>query len=174
MPYASKTWLTLRIGAHRAHIALNELGLPFEEVIIDLDTPRSPEYLAINPRGLVPTLKFNDHIIPESGIVSQFLVDAYPSHLLPPSNTVEGALRRAKIAFFVDAFFAKFQSPLMKFTFGKSEEEAQAGVEAAVAGLVKEVEPLLADAQPFFGGAEKLTLAEVETPPSPNMRDCIG
>jgi glutathione S-transferase len=164
------TWLTPLIGAHRAHIALNELGLPFEEVIIDLDTPRSPEYLAINPRGLVPTLNFNGHIIPESGIVSQFLADAYPSHLLPPSNTVEGALRRAKIAFFVDAFFSKFQGPLAKFTFGKSEEEALAGVEAGVAGLVKEVEPLLADAKPFFGGAEKLTLAEVRLPRHARLR----
>lgn len=26
--------------AHRAHIVLEELGLPFEETIIDLDTPR--------------------------------------------------------------------------------------------------------------------------------------
>lgn len=26
--------------AHRAHITLEELGLPFEEVLIDLNTPR--------------------------------------------------------------------------------------------------------------------------------------
>jgi len=35
--------------AHRAHIALKELGLPYEEVIIDLDTPREAWYLKINP-----------------------------------------------------------------------------------------------------------------------------
>lgn len=35
--------------AHRAHIALEELGLPFEEVIIDLTKPREPWYLKINP-----------------------------------------------------------------------------------------------------------------------------
>ena len=32
--------------AHRAHITLEELGLPFEETIIDLDTPR-PQWSAI-------------------------------------------------------------------------------------------------------------------------------
>lgn len=37
--------------AHRAHIALEELGLSFEETIIDLDTPRPQWYLDINPRG---------------------------------------------------------------------------------------------------------------------------
>lgn len=35
--------------AHRAHIALKELGLPYEEVIIDLDTPREEWYLKVNP-----------------------------------------------------------------------------------------------------------------------------
>lgn len=148
-------------GAHRVHIALNELGIPYSEEIVDLDTPRTEAYLKINPRGLVPSLRFNDEIITESGIVSQFLADAYPSHLLPASNSVEGALRRARVAFFVDAFFSKFQAHLGKFVFAKTEADAQAGVEAAVAGLVKEVEPLLRDAAPFFGGAEKLTLAEV-------------
>lgn len=35
--------------AHRAHIALKELGLSYKEVIIDLDRPREPWYLEINP-----------------------------------------------------------------------------------------------------------------------------
>lgn len=35
--------------AHRAHIALRELKLPFEEVLIDLSVPREPWYLEINP-----------------------------------------------------------------------------------------------------------------------------
>ncbi|KAH8883146.1 thioredoxin-like protein [Thozetella sp. PMI_491] len=149
--------------AHRAHIALEELKVPFEEVIIDLDTPRTPEYLAINPRGLVPTISYNGTIIPESGIVAGFLTDQYPSHLVPASTDEGGALRRAKIAFFVDAYFSKFQSHLFKLFSVKSDDEATPLIENAVASLVKEVEPLLADAAPFFGGSDKLTLAEVLT-----------
>lgn len=43
--------------AHRAHIALKELQLPYEEVIIDLDKPREEWYLKVNPvRGLLPDL----------------------------------------------------------------------------------------------------------------------
>ncbi|KAL2127265.1 hypothetical protein VTI74DRAFT_11005 [Chaetomium olivicolor] len=149
--------------AHRAHIALEELKVPFEEVIIDLDTPRTPEYLKINPRGLVPALSYNGEIIIESAIVAQFLADAFPSHLVPPSNTPGGALRRARIALFVDAFISKFNSPLLSLYTAKSDEERNAGVEKALEGVVKEVEPLLADASPFFGGSDKLTLAEVLT-----------
>ena len=102
-------------------------------------------------------------MIPESGIVSQFLVDAYPSHLVPQTGSVEGALRRARIAFFVDAYFSKFQSHANKILYSKSDADIEASVTAALEGLVKEVEPLLADAKPFFGGSDKLTLAEVIT-----------
>lgn len=35
--------------AQRAHIALEELGIPFKEEIIDLDRPRDPWYLKVNP-----------------------------------------------------------------------------------------------------------------------------
>lgn len=35
--------------AHRAHIALKESGLDYEEVSIDLNVPREPWYLEINP-----------------------------------------------------------------------------------------------------------------------------
>ncbi|KAK4143569.1 thioredoxin-like protein [Dichotomopilus funicola] len=149
--------------AHRAHIALEELKIPFEEVIIDLDTPRTAEYLQINPRGLVPALSHNGEILIESGIVAQFLVDRYPSHLVPASNEPGGALRRARIGLFADAFFSKFQTPLFGLYSAKTEEEREAAVEKAVAGLVKEVEPLLADASPYFGGSDKITFAEVLT-----------
>lgn len=79
--------------AHRAHIALKELGLEYKEVIIDLDTPREEWYLKINPRGLVPTIDYNGEIIPESGIVAQFLADAHPSHLQKASDAEGGALQ---------------------------------------------------------------------------------
>jgi len=79
--------------AHRAHIALKELGLNYKEVIIDLSVPREEWYLKINPRGLVPTIDYNGEIIPESGIVAQFLAGAHPSHLQKPSDAEGGALQ---------------------------------------------------------------------------------
>ncbi|AEO64930.1 uncharacterized protein THITE_2111329 [Thermothielavioides terrestris NRRL 8126] len=149
--------------AHRAHIALEELKIPFEEVIIDLDTPRTPEYLKINPRGLVPALSYNGEIIIESAIVVQFLTDAYPSHLVPASNEPGGALRRARIALFVDAYVSKVNGNVFGIFRAKTDEEISSLPEKIVAGIVSEVEPKLADANPFFGGSDKLTLAEVLT-----------
>ncbi|KAL6867177.1 thioredoxin-like protein [Trichoderma novae-zelandiae] len=149
--------------AHRAHIALAELKLPFEEEIIDLSVPRTTEYLAVNPRGLVPSLSYNGQIITESAIVAQFLADAYPSHLIPSGGTPEAALVRARINFFVDTFFSKAHSHYHKALFAKTEEEAQEAAAEFVKQLQKEVEPLLGDAGPYFGGSKTLTLAEVLT-----------
>lgn len=150
-------------GAHRAHIALDELNIPFKEVTIPLDTPRTPEYLAINPRGLVPSISFNGEIFTESAIVSWLIADAYPGKLVLASTEKGGPQQRARISFFVDTYFSKFQSGLFKLFGNVSEAESVAIIESAVATLVKEIEPLLADASPFFGGSSKITLAEVLT-----------
>jgi glutathione S-transferase len=89
------------------------------------------------------------------------LADTYPSHLTPQSGTYEGALKRARIAFFVDAWFSKFHNGLHRIYSAKEGGEQDGAVEEAVRGLVKEVEPLLKDAGPYFGGSGKLTMAEV-------------
>ncbi|KAI1073693.1 glutathione S-transferase domain-containing protein [Whalleya microplaca] len=149
--------------AHRAHIALAELKLPFEEEIIDLSVPRTPEYLKVNPRGLVPSLAFNDEIIIESAIVANFLADAFPSHLVPQSGTPDAALVRAKIAFFVDTYISKVNSISYKAQVAKTDEESEGFVNELVATVVKEIEPLLSNAAPFFNGSDRLTLAEVQT-----------
>ncbi|CAI7611224.1 unnamed protein product [Penicillium glandicola] len=150
--------------AHRAHIALKEIGLEYEEVTIDLSKPREPWYLEINPRGLVPTIYYNGNIITESGIVAQFLADAHETHLLPASSPTENALYRARLAFFVDAFFSKALPSFFASLRATDDAERELAAEQLVAAIVKEVEPLLADTEgkgPFFSGSEKLTLAEV-------------
>lgn len=151
------------LGAHRAHIALSEIGIPFKEEIVDLSVPRTAEYLAINPRGLVPSIKFKGDIFTESAVVSWLLADAYPGTLLLESNAPGGPQQRAKINFFVDTYFTKFQSVLFKLFSSNTDAEQETIVSNAVDQLVKELEPLLKDAKPFFGGSDKITLAEVLT-----------
>ncbi|RMY69247.1 hypothetical protein D0863_06587 [Hortaea werneckii] len=177
--------------AHRAHIALNELNLPFEEVIIDLNTPRPQWYLDINPRGLVPAIKYSvpgvvdEEILYESGIVARFLCDSFPSPLLPASKeTPWSALRRAKIDFFVDTYvpfqralvvilpkliqYGRFSTKISSYQFAAmraSGEDRDAKCKEWVAAIEKEIEPLLSDAAPFFGGSKELTFAEVMTAP---------
>jgi len=160
--------------AHRAHITIKELGLPYEEVIIDLDTPREQWYLDVNPRGLVPSIKYsngtlNEEIITESAIVAQFLADSFPSHLLPASHSSPtSALTRARIAFFVDTWSTKFGTTWFKILMAATGSEKEAMAADFVKGVEKEIEPLLKETtpeKPFFGGSEKMTFAEVMLAP---------
>lgn len=152
-------------GANRANVALNELGVPFEERIINVDGPRPAEFLKLNPRGLVPVLIFNDQVVIESAIVCQFLADNYPSHLCPAPTSPEGALFRAQMSFFIDTYWNKFHTILFRLFEAPTKEDEEIVVSDAINGLATEVEPLLLDAAPFFGGSDKLTLAEVITGP---------
>jgi glutathione S-transferase len=147
--------------AHRAQIILHELGVPFKEEIIDLAVPRTAEYLKVNPRGLVPSISYNGEIITESLIVSQFLADAIPSHILKKSDEAGGALQRARINFFVDTYFSKINSLYFSVLRAKQGAEKNAAATKYVDAVAKEIEPLLKDAEPYFGGAKKFTLAEV-------------
>lgn len=174
-PRSGRSILTRLTGANRADVALAELGVPFEERIINVDGPRPPEFLKINPRALVPVLIWNDEIIVESAIVCQFLVDMYPSHLCPPPTTSEGALRRASMSFFTDAYWTKFHTVLFRLYEAPTAADEEKVVDDAVQGLVREVEPLLGDAAPFFGKSPRLTLAEVSgTQPQGSGQGCLS
>lgn len=146
--------------AHRSQIALHELGLEFETRIVDLSVPRTPEYLAINPRGLVPSLDYDGIILTESGLISQFLVDTHPSHLVKTSSEPGGALQRFQISFFVDTYFTKAH-PNIQAAALSSGDDKEAAVTKYTDAIINEIEPLLSNAAPFFGGSNRLTLAEV-------------
>jgi len=157
--------------AHRVHIALNELGLDFTEVPIDLDKPREPWYLQINPRGLVPAIKIasprlgGEHIMIESQIIVQFLADAIPDRLAPPSNTPLGAIYRARLNYFIDTWNTKVGSFMFNMFRATAPEAKENLSREWVAAVKKEIEPLISDAKPFYGGSNRITLAEVMVAP---------
>ena len=99
--------------------------------------------------------------ITESAIVATYLADQFPSKLLPASSAPEGPHVRSKINYFFDAYFSRVQSFWGKVLEAKTDAEEKAAASAYVEAVSREVEPLLSDAGPFFGGSETLTLAEV-------------
>ena len=106
-----------------------------------------------------------DDIILESGLVSQFLADSHPSHLLPASDSSpKASLFRYRVNFFVDTYFSKVNTYMYAVMRANSDEEKEVKVKEWVRAIEKEIEPLLHDANPFFGGSKEMTLAEVRTP----------
>jgi glutathione S-transferase len=76
------------------------------------------------------------------------------------SSEPGGALQRARINFFVDTYFTKAHPLFFPILRVAGQEKEDAGI-AFTNAIIKEIEPLLSDAAPFFGGSNRLTLAEV-------------
>ena len=105
----------------------------------------------------------NEQILTESAVIAQFLADAHPSHLTSPAGEigVPAALFRARVNFFVDTWVTKVLSHMGPMLMAKNDEARDDAADKLVAAVEKALEPLLADAAPFFGGSKRLTLAEV-------------
>jgi glutathione S-transferase len=80
----------------RCRMALEEKGVRWESRYIDLFRfdQLKPDYLAINPDGVVPTLVYNGHPIRESVIINEFIDDAFPGPQLIPSDPLAAANMR--------------------------------------------------------------------------------
>jgi glutathione S-transferase len=76
------------VAAQKVRLALAEKALGFERIAIDLRNGEvhSPDYLAINPQGVVPTLVDGAAILVESSQINEYLDDAYPEPSLRPAD----------------------------------------------------------------------------------------
>jgi glutathione S-transferase len=70
------------------HIALHEIGLPFESRPISLAKKenRTPAYLAINPEGHVPTLLIDGRPLSEVAAILFYLARRFPDAVLLPDD----------------------------------------------------------------------------------------
>jgi len=75
------------------HIALEEAGLPFETVKVDLRTHKladGSDYYTINPKGYVPLLELpNGERLSEVAVILQYIADRKPGALAPAYGTME-------------------------------------------------------------------------------------
>lgn len=78
--------------ASRALWIVHELGIPFEHVAIEMKDLKSPEYLAINPNGKVPTLVDGDFKLFESMAINLYLAAKHGKDGLFPASLEDQAL----------------------------------------------------------------------------------
>jgi glutathione S-transferase len=141
-----------------------ELDLPYERV--DLGGPfggnRDPEYLQLNPNGLVPTVKDGGLVMWESNTICRYLASVYDGERLYPREPAA----RTHVERWMDWQLAVIGPPMGQLLFGliRSQPEArdQAAIEAArrraiTAWMIVDDE---LGGQPYLAGAE-LSLAEI-------------
>ena len=73
------------------HIALHEIGVPFEArpMSFKKNDMRSPEFLAINPEGKVPTLIVDGRPLTEVAAILFYLARRFPEAGLLPTDDIE-------------------------------------------------------------------------------------
>ncbi len=84
--------------SQKVRICLAEKGLPFEDIRLDLGKGKDqlkPEYLKLNPNGVVPTLVDDGHVIIDSSVICEYLDEKYPAPKLTPEDVVQRAKMRA-------------------------------------------------------------------------------
>ncbi len=74
-----------------AHIALHEIGVPFEAHPLSFarKEQRTPEFLALNPEGKVPTLLIDGRPLTEVAAILFYLAKRYPQAQLLPHDDIE-------------------------------------------------------------------------------------
>ncbi len=96
------------------HIALHEIGVPFESRPISLAKKenRTPAYLAINPEGHVPTLLIDGRPLSEVAAILFYLARRFPEAVLLPDEIEAQAQVVSWMSFFASTVHpARRQGP---------------------------------------------------------------
>jgi len=84
-------------ASRRVRLCLAEKGLKFESVLVDLAKMEhhTPEYLRLNPNGVIPLLVLPDgRSLYESGTICEYLDETWPEPSLRPDDPYERAEMR--------------------------------------------------------------------------------
>lgn len=111
------------------HWLLIDIGAPHEYRVVDTAAGehKRPEYLAINPNGLVPTLMIDGQPVFEAAALVLHLGDAHPDANLAPAV---GSIRRAQYYQWV-LHLANTLQPAFRLWFYPHEAAGEANAEAA-------------------------------------------
>jgi len=114
----------------KVRICLAEKQLPWTSRFVDLMNLEHtrPEYLSLNPNGVVPTLVHDGVPIVESTVINEYLEDVFPEFSLVPANHVERARMRAWVKFEDDVLHPSIRPATFMLMMG--QELAQLSDEA--------------------------------------------
>ena len=152
------------------HILLEELAVPYQRVLVDraVNAHKSPEYLKLNPNGLIPVLVQDDKaggagtplVLYETAAIVLHLCDTHPGvGLVPPV----GSAQRAHFYKWLMWLTNTLQTALIVYFYPErwvvagnaaGAAEVKAAAEAKIAGLLDQLDAELArHGQGWFMGA---------------------
>lgn len=123
-----KLYLTPGACSLADHIALNEAGLVFDRIRVDLETKRTEDggdYTEVNPKGYVPALVLDDgQLLTENVAILSWVADRVPK--LAPG----GELGRTRLIEMLAFISTELHKPFIRTFFPTSDVEKQAAEDA--------------------------------------------
>ena len=134
------------------HMLLEEIGAPFELMLVDRASAahKSPDYLKLNPNGLIPVLVDGDLVLYETAAIGLHLADTHPDARLAPAL---GSAERAHYYKWFVWSTNTLQAMLLHYFYGERLVDAgnaagaaqvKAHAEASVGGMLDQLDAHLA------------------------------
>lgn len=105
--------------SQRVRFVLNAKDLPFTEVKLNLleGDQLKPDYLKLNPNGVVPTLDHDGAIVIDSTVITEYLDEVEPGRSFTPEDPVARARMRALMHFIDEMPAASVRVPTFNLAF---------------------------------------------------------
>ncbi|NOZ67330.1 MAG: glutathione S-transferase [Alphaproteobacteria bacterium] len=172
--------------SHRVDLMLNLLGLPHENITIDLmkGEQKTPEFLALNPFGTVPALEDDGVILGDSNAIILYLAKKYGGDKWLPEDPAQAAEVQGWLTVAASKIASGPASARLVTVFGASlDHEA---TKATANALFAVMDKALSDRRFLIG--DQVTIADVagysyiahapeggvSLDPYPNIRAWLG
>ena len=105
--------------SQRVRFVLNTKKLPFDEVKLNLleGDQLKPDYLKLNPNGVVPTLDHDGQIVIDSNVIIEYLDEVVPDASFTPEDPVKRAHMRTLMHFIDEMPAAAVRVPTFNLAF---------------------------------------------------------
>jgi len=105
--------------SQRVRFVLNAKKLPFAEVKLNLleGDQLKPDYLKLNPNGVVPTLDHDGAIVIDSTVIAEYLDEVEPDVSFTPEDPVQRARMRTLMHFIDEMPAAAVRVPTFNLAF---------------------------------------------------------
>ena len=132
-----------------SHIALEEVGIPYETQPLNLaeGDQRKPEYLKLNPRGRVPTLVVDGNVLTENVGILTYLGGGHPKAGLWPKKTWDQAKLVSSMAWLSNTVHTTFGHVIRAARYADdaaAQEAIKAKARQMYGDYLKEIDALLA------------------------------
>lgn len=129
------------------HIALEEAGADYQAIEVDVGAGENnkPEFLKINPKGLVPVLATEQGIITENPAILGYIAQRFPQAGLIPGNSAYGMAQVASFNAFLSSAVHVTLRQLSRPRLFADGEAAHAALRAKVPEMLTKYFGLIED-----------------------------